>query len=194
MVVVQAKAWSRFEAAVGMGGTSSSLQVWDGAAWAQHAMPRADGARQPPPSGTSRGLVSVPSSMSNVQQMNSGNGGGGAALGQGVAQPLLTAHYSLQGAFLRDTPLLQHVDRVRDIPCIAVQGRLDFVCPVQTAWDLHLVWPEMELQVVPGAGHSMYDPGITSQLVEATDRMLSLPEARWAQPVPAGWQHTGPVV
>lgn len=174
-----------------MGGASPSLQVWDGAAWSQHAMPRADGARHPPPSGVSKSAAPAPGGAASSQQANGSSGG--AALGQGVAQPLLTAHYSLQGAFLRDMPLLQHVDRVRDIPCIAVQGRLDFVCPVRTAWDLHSVWPEMELQVVPGAGHSMYDPGITSQLVEATDRMLSLPEARWAQPVPAGWQHAGPV-
>lgn len=178
-----------------MGGASSALQVWDGAAWSQHAMPRVDGGRQPPPSGA-RGKPVATNVAAATQQVNGGgsNGSsGGAALGQGVAQPLLTAHYSLQGAFLRDTPLLEHVDRIRDVPTIAVQGRMDFVCPVRTAWDLHSVWPEMELQVVPGAGHSMYDPGITSQLVEATDRMLALPEKRWAVPLPAGWQHAGPV-
>lgn len=202
---VQAKSWSRFEAAVGMVPASSALQVWDGTAWARHAMPRVDGALQPPPTGASKSLPEITANGAPSTQVN---GSASAALGQGVAQPLLTAHYSLQGAFLRETPLLQHVDRVRDIPCIAVQGRLDFVCPVRTAWDLHTVWPEMELQVVPGAGHSMYDPGITSQLVEvhpapppstsrcfpqATDRMLALPAQRFAQPVPAGWQHAGPV-
>jgi hypothetical protein len=41
------------------------------------------------------------------------------------------------------------VERIRHIPCIAVQGRLDFVTPVRTAYDLHRAWPEMELRVVP---------------------------------------------
>ena len=43
----------------------------------------------------------------------------------------------------------QGMDRIRHIPCIAVQGRLDFVTPVRTAYDLHCAWPEMELRVVP---------------------------------------------
>ncbi|KAL0026450.1 hypothetical protein WJX79_010832 [Trebouxia sp. C0005] len=85
-------------------------------------------------------------------------------------QALLECHYSHNHAFLRD-PLLQGVDQVRHIPCIAVQGRLDYVCPVVTAYDLHCEWPEMELRVVPNAGHSMYDSGITHELLEATDRL-----------------------
>ncbi len=66
---------------------------------------------------------------------------------------------------------MQGVDQVRHIPCIAVQGRLDYVCPVVTAYDLHCEWPEMELRVVPNAGHSMYDSNITHELLEATDRL-----------------------
>lgn len=34
--------------------------------------------------------------------------------------------------------------------------------------------PDMELRIVSGAGHSMYDPKIRSQLVDASDRMLNL--------------------
>ncbi len=45
---------------------------------------------------------------------------------------------------------MQGLDAIRHIPCIGVQGRLDFVCPPQTAYDLHLAWPEMELLIVPG--------------------------------------------
>ncbi|KAK9828535.1 hypothetical protein WJX72_000641 [[Myrmecia] bisecta] len=88
-----------------------------------------------------------------------------------VAQARLEAHYSINGAFLTEPPLLAGIDRIRHIPCIAVQGRLDFVCPVRTAYDLHCAWPEMELRVVPDAGHSMYDSRITHELVCATERM-----------------------
>lgn len=41
--------------------------------------------------------------------------------------------------------------------------------PPGTAFELHEAWPEMELVLVAGAGHSMYDPPITHHLVEATD-------------------------
>ena len=46
------------------------------------------------------------------------------------------------------------VESIRHIPCVAVQGRLDFVTPVRTAYDLHRAWPEMELRVVPVSGVS----------------------------------------
>ena len=70
---------------------------------------------------------------------------------------------------------IQGLHAIQHIPCIAVQGRLDFVCPIKTAFDLHQAWPEMELRVVPGAGHSMYDPAVAHELLEATDRMRQLP-------------------
>lgn len=58
-----------------------------------------------------------------------------------------------------------------------MQGRLDFVTPVKTAFDLHCAWPEMQLRVVPDCGHSMYDGGIKHHLLEATDCMKALQNA-----------------
>jgi hypothetical protein len=66
-----------------------------------------------------------------------------------------------------------------------VHGRLDLVCPVKTAYELHLAWPEMELRIVPGAGHSMYQPGVVHELLEATDRMKRLPSIGGASRPPA---------
>ena len=93
---------------------------------------------------------------------------------QGSAQCLLEAHYSIHAAFLQQQPLSEHIDRVRHIPCIAVQGQWDLVCPPTTAVELGQAWPEMELRLVPRAGHSMYDPAITHELVTAADRMRVL--------------------
>jgi proline iminopeptidase len=90
------------------------------------------------------------------------------------AQALLEAHYSVHAAFLQAQPLLAHVDAVRHIPCIAVQGQADLVCPPTTAVELSAAWPEAEVRLVPRAGHSMYDPPITHELVAATDRMRAL--------------------
>jgi proline iminopeptidase len=46
---------------------------------------------------------------------------------------------------------------------------------VKNAWELHKVWPEAELRVIPDAGHSMSEPGIRSALIEATDKFAGLP-------------------
>eukprot|EP00891_Asterochloris_glomerata_P002773 jgi/Astpho2/2773/e_gw1.00050.148.1_t len=97
-----------------------------------------------------------------------------------IAQPLLTCFYSLNNAFLEAEPLLQGMDKIQHIPAIAIHGALDFVCPVKTAYELHRAWPELELRVVPGAGHSQYDPNIQHELLEATDRFRGLAPSKSA--------------
>ncbi len=71
-------------------------------------------------------------------------------------------------------PLADHMHRIAHIPTIAVQGACDCVTPAATAAYLSHLQPGMELRLVPGAGHSMYDPAITHELVEATDRMRAV--------------------
>ena len=87
------------------------------------------------------------------------------------SQPLLTCFYSSHRGFLGDDQLLKGCRRLRDIPCVAVQGANDLICPPSTALELHDAWPEMHLRVAPGAGHSMYDPALTHEVVEATDAL-----------------------
>jgi proline iminopeptidase len=76
--------------------------------------------------------------------------------------------------FDTENQLIENVDRIRHIPAVIVQGRYDVVCPIMSAWELHRAWPEASLQVIKDAGHSMTEPGITSALVEATDRFRSI--------------------
>jgi proline iminopeptidase len=83
----------------------------------------------------------------------------------------IECHYFVNGGFLRsDTELLENAGRLRDIPGVIVQGRYDVVCPMRSAWDLHRAWPEATLRIVPDAGHSAFEPGITHELITATDR------------------------
>jgi len=53
---------------------------------------------------------------------------------------------------------------------VIVQGRYDVVCPMTSAWALHRAFPEAEFIVVPDAGHSVSEKGISSALVDAMDR------------------------
>jgi proline iminopeptidase len=91
-----------------------------------------------------------------------------------LALARVEAHYFVnRGFFASEDQLLAGVDRIRSIPAVIVQGRYDVVCPIQTAWELHERWPEADFRAVVDAGHSAYEPGITAELVGATDRFLS---------------------
>ncbi|MET0397027.1 MAG: prolyl aminopeptidase [Longimicrobiaceae bacterium] len=78
-------------------------------------------------------------------------------------------HYMAHGGFFQPDQLLDGVDHIRGVPAVLVQGRYDMVCPAVTAWELHRRWPEAELRVVPGAGHSALEPAMVDALVRATD-------------------------
>jgi len=83
----------------------------------------------------------------------------------------IECHYFVNRGFLDpETRLLDDVGRIRHIPGVIVQGRYDVVCPMESAWALHRAWPEADLRIVPDAGHSALEPGVTHELIEATDR------------------------
>ncbi|HYO63432.1 MAG TPA: prolyl aminopeptidase [Pyrinomonadaceae bacterium] len=87
----------------------------------------------------------------------------------------IECHYFMNNAFFpTDNYLIENVDKIRSVPAVIVQGRYDVVCPMMSAWELHRAWPEAELKIVPDAGHSALEPGITSALVEATDAFRRL--------------------
>ena len=79
-------------------------------------------------------------------------------------------HYFVHGGWLEEGQLIKNVDRIRHIPTVIVQGRYDMATPVRTAWDLHKAWPEAELHLIDAAGHALFEPGILTALLNATDR------------------------
>jgi len=83
----------------------------------------------------------------------------------------IECHYFINRGFLRaDDQLLADIGRIRHIPAVIVQGRYDVICPMRSAWDLHRAWPEAELRIIPDAGHSAFERGITRGLVAAADQ------------------------
>ena len=83
----------------------------------------------------------------------------------------IEAHYFVHGAFLGPDQLIANIGRIRHVPCTIVQGRYDIICPPVTADALARAWPEAEYVIVPDAGHSVREPGITQELVAAVKRM-----------------------
>jgi proline iminopeptidase len=83
----------------------------------------------------------------------------------------IECHYFIHKAFFQtDNWLLEQAHRLRHLPGVIVQGRYDIICPLISAWDLHKAWPKAELEIIPNAGHSASEPGITDALIRATDR------------------------
>ena len=56
-----------------------------------------------------------------------------------------------------------------------MNGRFDLQAPIGNAWELKRVWLGAELVIVENAGHAGDDPGLTRELIRATDRFATLP-------------------
>ncbi len=92
-----------------------------------------------------------------------------------VAFASIECHYFVnQGFFAYDGQLIAEAGKLRGIPGAIVQGRYDVVTPAGTAWDLHRAWPEASFEIVPDAGHTVTEPGLTSAIVKVTDSMRGL--------------------
>ena len=85
----------------------------------------------------------------------------------------IECHYFINnGFFENENQLLQNIVSIRHIPGIIVQGRYDVVCPAESAWELSQAWPEASLHLIQDAGHSVFEAGIRSRLVKATDHFI----------------------
>lgn len=83
----------------------------------------------------------------------------------------IECHYFVnKGFFESDDQLLAGTHLIRNIPGAIIQGRYDVVTPMETAWALHKAWPEAAFEIVPDAGHTGTEPGITDAMIRATDR------------------------
>lgn len=87
----------------------------------------------------------------------------------------LVTHYVRNDAWLEDGELLRGADALAEIPGVIVQGRFDFQSPLGSAWALHRAWPRAELVVVDEEGHDPHAPGISDELIRATDRFVGVP-------------------
>jgi len=90
----------------------------------------------------------------------------------------IEAHYFSNNIFLPENSLLENAGRLRSVPGTIVQGRYDMVCPIVSADDLHRALPEAQYIVVPDAGHSVWESGISARLVAAMERLKSRGEGR----------------
>lgn len=95
------------------------------------------------------------------------------ANGPPPATALIEAHYFQNGCFMRPDQLLVESARLDGIPGIMVQGRYDLLCPPATSHALAARWPQSEVRLVEGAGHTLYDPGVRNAVMRAIADLAS---------------------
>lgn len=62
-------------------------------------------------------------------------------------------HYAAHKFFLAENEILAHAERLKTIPVVIVHNRLDMVCPLIGAYELHRRLPLSDLRIVPDRGH-----------------------------------------
>ena len=90
-----------------------------------------------------------------------------------IAIARIENHYMINLGWIEEGSMLAKAGMLKDIPGVIVQGRYDCCTPPVTAWDLKQAWPEVELNIVPDAGHLFNEPGILEGLIGATDRFAA---------------------
>lgn len=83
----------------------------------------------------------------------------------------IECHYFTHNCFFEsENWLLENVGSLSNVPTTIVHGRYDVVCPITSAWDLKRRMPHADFFLIPDAGHSAFEAGISRALVAATDK------------------------
>jgi proline iminopeptidase len=83
----------------------------------------------------------------------------------------LVAHYWKHAAFLPEGALLEGMNRLRGIPGVLIQGKLDVSGPAATAWQLHKLWPASTFVLIDDEGHG--GPKMVQTMVDAVAQFAS---------------------
>jgi proline iminopeptidase len=87
---------------------------------------------------------------------------------------IIQLYYSMNQCFMKNSPLLESIHKIRHIPTQIIHGRFDMVCLVEQAWLLKKSWPEAKLSIIEMAGHVASEEKIIDALVKATNEFANL--------------------
>jgi proline iminopeptidase len=99
-------------------------------------------------------------------------------LNRAISLALLECHYIVNKCFVPENYILEHADKLAGIPGTIVHGRYDCVCKVESAYALSQAWQESQLHIIPNAGHSSAEQGVTKALCQATQAMVKFFEEK----------------
>lgn len=70
-----------------------------------------------------------------------------------LAEIRISLNYLHNRYFMAENQILKDVDKIAGIPTLMVHNRLDMVCPLLSAYNLHKKLSKSKLVIVPGRGH-----------------------------------------
>lgn len=88
-----------------------------------------------------------------------------------LALARIECHYFVNHSFIAENHIIAQLNTIRRLPTVLIHGRYDVICKPAAAIELARHWPELNLQIVPGAGHSAFEPSIMDALIKTTDRI-----------------------
>ena len=92
-----------------------------------------------------------------------------------LARAKVQLHYIKHNCFIDGDEIINNLQNIeKKIPVEIVQGQYDMVCPPKTTFDLYNTIPNANLHLIPDAGHSASEPGITNALINATNEFKYL--------------------
>ncbi|NRA60429.1 MAG: prolyl aminopeptidase [Psychrobium sp.] len=92
---------------------------------------------------------------------------------QSLALAKIESHYYSQHCFMPENHILDNIDKISHLSAIIVHGRYDMVCKLEGSQLLSKEWPNSQLQIIPGAGHSSSEPAVIDALIQACDKMVT---------------------
>ncbi|MGO4998735.1 prolyl aminopeptidase [Oceanisphaera sp. W20_SRM_FM3] len=88
-----------------------------------------------------------------------------------LALARIESHYFINQCFIEENHIIRQVEKLRGLPAVLIHGRYDVICKPAAAFELAHHWPELNLQIVSGSGHSAFEPSNIDALIKATDQM-----------------------
>lgn len=85
-----------------------------------------------------------------------------------IARARVQVHYLHHDCFLKPGQLLDGMASIAHVPAILHHGRMDFVCPPVTAFEVARRWPAATLTFHSQAKHASSHPALEAALVAAT--------------------------
>lgn len=83
----------------------------------------------------------------------------------------MECHFFKHNCFLPDEYILENLSRIAHLPITIIHGRYDILCPLAHAYDLALLLPHSDLQIIEASGHSFSETAIRKALVSAMDKI-----------------------
>lgn len=87
-----------------------------------------------------------------------------------LAEIRLSLNYIHHKYFIRENQIMEDAGKIRHLPVLMVHNRLDMVCPLLSAYNLHKALPKSKLVIAPGWGH--FGPQINQVVISETRKFL----------------------